>query len=279
MDAFLINGGDGFYQAGVPWGDFDAVPGEKGASGNMAESPKAEEGASVEKKSEGETFFEETAKIPVEETPVEQRIEVPNKPEPEPQKTKPLPEIKEAAPAVTVAEPQKPIVKKVETPPVSSKKSPVKKSLPKKEAVKQTDAAGRAGGGQGGTGTRTYGGAIGDAPGFGAGQGTGIGIGTGKGVGDVKAARYFVRIRRLFQRRLKYPEEILSQKISGKTIVQFHLQADGKVVSESIHVVESSGYEILDNQAIRTVQEVPSLPEPPFGEMTIEIPIVFRVYR
>ena len=30
MDAFLVSGGDGFYQTGVPWGDFDFKPGRKG---------------------------------------------------------------------------------------------------------------------------------------------------------------------------------------------------------------------------------------------------------
>ena len=134
-------------------------------------------------------------------------------------------------------------------------------------------------GGQNGSGTQPYGGVVGDAPGFGAGRGSGIGVGSGRGIGDIKAARYFVRLRRLFQRRLKYPEELENQKISGRAVVRFRILKDGKLDVNSVVLAQTSGHEILDRQALKTILEAVRLPAPPYGEITIEIPIVFRVYH
>lgn len=231
LDAFLVSGGDGFYQKGVPWGDFDFKAGKKG------------EPVSDEKKRE-------------DPTPREEKQEQPQKMEK-----------KQSQSAAVV---------------VSSKK---KKTVSVKQKTissgKKAVSSGKSGrsGGQGGSGTQPYGGVVGDAAGFGAGHGTGIGIGTGRGVGDMKAARYFVRLRRLFQRRLKYPEEIENQKVSGRVIVRFHVQKDGKLKQDSVSLITSSGNDILDKHALKTITEASQLPAPPYGEMTIEIPVVFRVYH
>ncbi len=232
MDAFLVSGGDGFYQKGVPWGDFDFKAGKKG-------NP-----VSAEKSQEDQALREE-------------------KKEP-PRKTEKK-QTKSQAAVVAV-----------------SKKKPstvVKKKI--KVAGNKTISSAKSGrsGGQGGSGTQPYGGVIGDAAGFGAGHGTGIGTGTGRGIGDMKAARYFVRLRRLFQRRLKYPEEIENQKAAGRAIVRFRIQKDGKLDRQSVSLITSSGNDVLDQHALKTIAEAVQLPAPPYGEMTIEIPIVFRVYH
>lgn len=234
MDAFLVSGGDGFYQKGVPWGDFDFKAGKKGEP--VLDEKKREESTS-------------SAPIPQEQP---QKIEKKQAQSPS---------------AAVIASPKK-------------KKTTAVKKKTKTSAQKKVPAArsGRSGG-QGGSGTQPYGGVIGDAAGFGAGHGTGIGIGTGRGVGDIKAARYFVRLRRLFQRRLKYPEEIENQKVSGRVIVRFHIQKDGKLKQDSVSLMTSSGNDILDKHALKTISEAVQLPAPPYGEMTIEIPIVFRVYH
>lgn len=130
-----------------------------------------------------------------------------------------------------------------------------------------------------GRGAAVYGGAVGDALGYGAGQGRGIGVGAGRGVGDVRMARYFVRIRRLFQHRLMYPVSAEGKKLAGKAVVRFHMLEDGKIVPESIRLIDSSGQSELDQQALKTVKSIPFLPKPPGGAMTIDIPIIFRVYR
>lgn len=232
MDAFLVSGGDGFYQKGVPWGDFDFKAGKKG------------DPVSDEKKREDPP---PSASLPQEP----------------PRKI----EKKQSQSAAVVVSSKK---KKA----VSVKKK-TKTSGQKKQSVAKSGRSG----GQGGSGTQPYGGVIGDAAGFGAGHGTGIGIGTGRGVGDIKAARYFVRLRRLFQRRLKYPEEIENQKVSGRVIVRFHVQKDGKLDRQSVSLITSSGNEVLDRHALKTIGEAVQLPAPPYGEMTIEIPVVFRVYH
>lgn len=226
MDAFLVSGGDGFYQKGVPWGDFDFRSGKKAP-------PPVPETASDDKPDV------------VEKTIENKEIKT-----------------KKSDTALTFAS-------------AVQKKSVRSERKKKKAAVKKTTAID----GQGGKGVAPYGGVVGDAPGFGAGRGSGIGIGSGSGVGDIKAARYFVRLRRLFQRRLKYPEELENQKISGRAVVRFRILKDGKLDVNSVVLAQTSGHEILDRQALKTILEAVRLPAPPYGEITIEIPIVFRVYH
>ncbi len=226
MDAFLVSGGDGFYQKGVPWGDFDFRSGKKG-NAPVPETASDDKPDVVEKTIENKEI-----------------------------------KTKKSDAALTFAS-------------AVQKKSVRSERKKKKAAVKKTTVID----GQGGKGVAPYGGVVGDAPGFGAGRGSGIGIGSGSGVGDIKAARYFVRLRRLFQRRLKYPEAIANQKISGRSLVRFRILKDGKLDGESVILIESSGHDVLDAQALQTVSEAVSLPPPPYGEMTIEIPIVFRVYH
>ena len=238
MDAFLVSGGDGFYQSGVPWGDFDFKPGRKG-------TPPA-----------------------VEEKTAEPEKDVPERPTPEINK-----KTEEKLPAALVVSAAKKDI--------SARKKQKKKNTSKEKASRAAvvSVENPAPDGQNGSGTRPYGGVVGDAPGFGAGRGSGIGIGSGSGVGDIKAARYFVRLRRLFQRRLKYPEELENQKISGRAVVRFRILKDGKLDVNSVVLAQTSGHEILDRQALKTILEAVRLPAPPYGEITIEIPIVFRVYH
>lgn len=237
MDAFLISGGDGFYQKGVPWGDFDFKPGKKGA-------PAVEEKITQ---------------------PEESVVE------------KPVPEVKKAAEKKSETVLAAPVGKKTVPAAKKQKKSAAPKKKPARTAA--VSAKKTVSGGQNGSGTQPYGGVVGDAPGFGAGRGTGIGVGSGRGVGDIKAARYFVRLRRLFQRRLKYPEELENQKISGRAVVRFRVRKDGRLDLDSVTLAETSGHEILDRQALKTISQAVRLPAPPYGEMIIEIPIVFRVYH
>lgn len=237
MDAFLISGGDGFYQKGVPWGDFDFKPGKEGAPA-VEEKITQPEGSVAEK---------------------------------------PVPEVKKAAEKKSETVLAAPVRKKT----VPAAKKQKKSAAPKKKTARTAAVSAKKtiSGGQNGSGTQPYGGVVGDAPGFGAGRGTGIGVGSGRGVGDIKAARYFVRLRRLFQRRLKYPEELENQKISGRAVVRFRVRKDGRLDLDSVTLAETSGHEILDRQALKTISQAVQLPAPPYGEMIIEIPIVFRVYH
>lgn len=242
MDVFLVRGGDGFYQTGVPWGDPDYVPGTKGTV--VPESQEISPQAAPEEKANAPAGKKsETAKRAVSATKSRRKKE--------------------------------PVSRK--TPAVRKKSADTDGGWVKDKTLPLP--ASMRGKGGGGTGTQPYGGAVGDAPGYGAGRGTGIGIGTGSGIGDIRMARYFVRLRRLFQRRLMYPETAEGRKRSGKAIVRFHMEADGRIVPESIRLTETSGHAELDEQALKTVRSIPKLPEPPDGSMTIDIPIVFRVYH
>lgn len=221
LDAFLINGGDGFYQKGVPWGDPDFISGRKGNAANAEQKP--------EKKQKPK------------KTPQDEKTKKPEK---------------KRENAVFFA-----------------------KKANKAETSLKNTVSSAALSGEGGTETHAYGGVVGDAPGFGSGTGRGIGVGSGNGVGDLEAARYFVKLRRLLQRRLKYPESADGRRRAGKAVVRFYLAADGRIDPSSVALAVSSGSAELDGQAVKTVAELPKLSEPPRGAMTIEIPVVFRVYH
>ncbi len=307
MDAFLISGGDGFYQKGVPWGDINFRPGEKGASGEGTGGKGETSVSAIQKGRDAlmpETFSDEKNTDMAEditgdednesltdgkESSVREDVEKELRPD---RKEAGVAKEPESTLKVLTAEKREQAKKVAANKRKKSGKTGTKTAkASKKKSVVAGMSGGKRGqsgsvygssgqnGGQNGSGTQPYGGMIGDGAGFGAGSGSGIGIGSGKGIGDIKAARYFVRLRRLFQRRLKYPEEIENKKISGRSVVRFHIQRDGRLDEKSVYLVVSSGNEVLDRQALKTVSEAVHLPVPPYGAITVEIPIVFRVYH
>ncbi len=258
LDAFLVGGGDGFYQQGVPWGDMGYVAGKKGERTEHKSSDPQKIDRKKSEKKQTKKKNPERKKAPSKK----QSSKTVKK-----SKTAHLPknQTKKTSKETAKKNPASLIVEK--------NKHERASEIPEKSSASALKS------GEGGTGTQPYGGAVGDAPGYGAGAGTGIGIGRGSGVGDMEAARYFVKLRRLLQRRLKYPENISGARKSGKAVVRFYLSASGEIDKKSVVLAVSSGVPELDVQAVRTVAELPKLSEPPRGAMTIEIPVVFRVYH
>jgi protein TonB len=77
----------------------------------------------------------------------------------------------------------------------------------------------------------------------------------------------------------EYPPIAKRRHWEGTTIVQLRVSPDGKVTD--ISVVEKSGYEILDEAAVRMIRKASPLPVPPEGlqgrDRTVLVPIKFRL--
>jgi len=134
----------------------------------------------------------------------------------------------------------------------------------------------------GGTGVRGAGDAPhGDPSGVGgltaSGTGPGQGSGLGKGTGDGQSGytkEQFVYIRDLVLKRLTYPPEAKKRGWEGVVLVCFVIRENGTV--EQLRVMKSSGHEVLDEHAIRTISSVQPYPRPPVKAELI-IPIAFKL--
>jgi protein TonB len=103
--------------------------------------------------------------------------------------------------------------------------------------------------------------------------GGGWGDGTGDGeAGDLTeyVKGQFDYIRTIVLQHMQYPEEAQSRGIEGRVLISFIVMSDGTV--KDIKVVTSSGYAILDKNAIETVKNSAPFPKPP-GNAELRIPI------
>jgi protein TonB len=77
----------------------------------------------------------------------------------------------------------------------------------------------------------------------------------------------------------EYPPVARRRHWEGTTVVQLRVTPEGKVMD--ITVVEKSGYEILDEAALKMVRKASPLPAPPEGlrdrDRTVLVPIKFRL--
>jgi protein TonB len=144
-----------------------------------------------------------------------------------------------------------------------AKPKPKPKPLPVQRASAGTSES--TGSGQSGTGQA------------GTGQG-GVGGGTGRGNPDALAA-YKTRIQRRLERSKKYPPLAQSRKVEGIVYVTFTINKDGRVVSSTI--ARSSGFSILDDEALgllRRVNPLPSIPdEVQATVVTLTAPLQFKM--
>jgi len=97
--------------------------------------------------------------------------------------------------------------------------------------------------------------------------------GEGDGEGDVMTdyvKEQFNYIRGIVMQHIKYPEEAQSRGIEGKVLLSFIIMADGTV--KDIKVLVSSGYTLLDKNAVDTVKSSAPFPKPP-ANAELQIPI------
>jgi protein TonB len=86
--------------------------------------------------------------------------------------------------------------------------------------------------------------------------------------------KHFSYIRELIQKSLMYPRIARARGWAGKVTVSFVVFENGKV--EDVKVNESSGFAILDKNALDTIKKASPFPRPPVRAELI-MPIVYRL--
>lgn len=114
----------------------------------------------------------------------------------------------------------------------------------------------------------------------GTGEGNGKSPGAGNKANDQESARagylneHFAYIRDKILHNVVYPDAARRMGWQGKVVLSFVITAKGAV--KSFQVVQSSGFKMLDRNAIETVQDAAPFPRPPV-EARLAIPIVYRL--
>lgn len=107
----------------------------------------------------------------------------------------------------------------------------------------------------------------------GLGNGAGLGKGNGEGEGQGSASASILGlIRRKIEQAKRYPVLAKARKIQGVAVLSFSINASGGV--ESLHLVKSSGSELLDEEALATVKRASPLP---YYSLPIQISIKFSL--
>jgi len=91
--------------------------------------------------------------------------------------------------------------------------------------------------------------------------------------------RYGLLLSKEIGKDQRYPRRAQTLGWQGTTEVLVRMSADAKV--KEVTVAKSSGYELLDEEAVEKVRRAKQLPPPPDGfkgrEFTVMVPIVFRL--
>ena len=85
----------------------------------------------------------------------------------------------------------------------------------------------------------------------------------------------FSYIRDMITRKIIYPETAREMGWQGKVKVSFVISSDGFV--KDVQILQSSGIEILDKNAVETVKKASPFPRPPVAAQLI-IPISYRLH-
>lgn len=108
--------------------------------------------------------------------------------------------------------------------------------------------------------------------------GTGLGGGNPDKGRDEAKIRYlkehFTYIRDKILRNVSYPAQARRMGWQGKVIVSFIITADGSI--KEVKITQGSGFAVLDNNALETVNDTAPFPKPPV-EAQLVIPILYRL--
>ncbi len=111
-------------------------------------------------------------------------------------------------------------------------------------------------------------------------EGTGTSSGMGSGDDGIESARakylneHFAYIRNKILNNVSYPDPAKRKGWQGKVLLSFVITADGYV--RELKVIKSSGFILLDRNAIETVRDTAPFPRPP-GEAQLVIPITYHL--
>src|SRR5688572_29407333 len=75
----------------------------------------------------------------------------------------------------------------------------------------------------------------------------------------------------------RYPAPLYARKVQGNVTLRLYIDRDGRVLSDSTRVDESSGYTSLDSAAVKGSQELYFIPAKLHGE-PIGVVVLFPVY-
>jgi len=88
--------------------------------------------------------------------------------------------------------------------------------------------------------------------------------------------RYLSRIHNLIAENIYYPRKARRRKIEGKVVLKFKILQSGDI--KDIYVVSSS-HSILSKAAKRTIEEISSSVPKPKEEITLTLPIEFKLHN
>jgi protein TonB len=185
-------------------------------------------------------------------------------------KERPLPKPLEAAAKEPLPEPQPQV-----TPFPSEQAVPIFSS-PAKTQTMAEKVTGPSGAGVTGEGGGT---SLSSGHSDGSGSGNIKGSGSGPGSAEDKAQTKYVRehfayIRDKILRNIRYPAMARRLGWQGRVLLSFIITLDGSI--KEAKVVQASGYEVLDKNAMETVKEIAPFPKPP-AEARLVIPITYRL--
>jgi periplasmic protein TonB len=90
---------------------------------------------------------------------------------------------------------------------------------------------------------------------------------------------YFEMLRLKIERYKKYPVTARERQIEGKVVVRFSISSDGRL--SSLGIANSSRHDILDQAALKAVEDAAPFSQPPSGlfipPLRVEIAIVFEL--
>jgi protein TonB len=119
------------------------------------------------------------------------------------------------------------------------------------------------------------------ARGTGIGEGGGLG-GSGNGNGGISAdalrkkylSEHFAYIKNIIQQNITYPARAQRMGWQGKVIIDFIILENGS--ASDIKIAQSSGFDVLDDNVIKTVEAVAPFPKPPV-KAELRVPIIYRL--
>ena len=90
---------------------------------------------------------------------------------------------------------------------------------------------------------------------------------------------FALELSRAIGRNQNYPRRALQMGWQGKVELEVRLSPEGKV--REVHVAKSSGYPMLDEEAVAMVKRTGQLPAVPADfrgrEFTVLVPVVFKI--
>lgn len=104
---------------------------------------------------------------------------------------------------------------------------------------------------------------------------TAAGAATGQPSGREQYVKaHFLYIQEGIQKGITYPQIARKMGWEGKVVISFVICENGQV--ENIRIIRSSGYKVLDSNAVNTVRRVAPFPRPPVRAELI-VPISYRL--